>query len=155
MAKAARPLILDAPYRNKFECAIAEQLDEAGVKFSYETLKLPVAYPPRIGKYTPDFISTNTNIIIEGKGFFHGGASDRQKLVLVKEQHPDIDLRIVFQNAAKPIYKGSKTTYGKWATDHNFAWADKGIVPASWIKELKNECRRTNAKRSASKAPGS
>jgi hypothetical protein len=43
----------------------------------------------------------------------------------------------VFQNANAKIYKGSKTTYAKWAEDHDFKWADKGIVPASWIKELK------------------
>jgi hypothetical protein len=44
----------------------------------------------------------------------------------------------VFQDVKKPIYKGSKTTYAKWATDHGFTFSDKGVVPASWIKELKN-----------------
>jgi hypothetical protein len=139
---AKRPLILDAPYRNKFECAIAEQLDEAGVDFDYEKLKLAVAYPPRIGKYTPDFVPRKTNIIVEGKGFFYGGASDRQKLVLVKEQHPHLDIRIVFQNASKKIYKGSKTTYGKWADDHGFVWADKGRIPPTWIAEIKAQSKR-------------
>jgi hypothetical protein len=131
-----KPILLETSYRNTFEQKIATQLEEGGVKFTYETLKLSVAYPPRVGKYTPDFICGNS-IIIEGKGYFYNQAADRQKLILAKEQHPELDIRIVFQNANTKIYKGSKTTYGQWASDHGFKWADKGIVPPAWIKEMK------------------
>ena len=41
-------------------------------------------------------------------------------MILLKEQHPELDIRIVFQDMKKPIYRGSKTTYAKWATDHGF-----------------------------------
>jgi hypothetical protein len=61
----------------------------------------------------------------------------RQRLILAKQQNPALDIRIVFENASLPINKGSPTTYAKWAEDHGFKWADKGVVPASWIKEMK------------------
>jgi hypothetical protein len=141
-AKPARSVKLRAGTRNKFEESIATQLGDAGIDYGYETLKLPIEFAPRTGKYTPDFECRGSNIIIEGKGYFRK-AADRQKLVLAKEQHPHLDIRIVFYDARKPIYKGSPTTYGKWATDHGFPWSDKGLVPAEWIKDMKRHPKAT------------
>jgi Phage endonuclease I len=94
--------------------------------------------PAREARYLPDF--RVGNIIIETKGWFgRNGARERQKLVLLKEQHPDLDIRIVFSDARKPLYKGSPTTYAMWATDHGFTYSTKGIVPQRWIVHLKRE----------------
>lgn len=126
-------------YRSKLEERVAKQLDDANIKFGYETKKVSFVIPARTAKYNPDFECGS--IIIEAKGRFghngSGGAEVRQRLILAKQQNPDLDLRIVFQNANLPIYKNSKTTYAKWADDHGFLWADKGIVPATWLKEMK------------------
>jgi hypothetical protein len=129
-------LSVEPEYRSGLESRVGKQLTEAGVRFDYEGVKLTFNIPSRPAKYTPDF-PCRCPIILETKGFFYNGAADRQRLVLVKEQHPEIDLRIVFQNASKPIYKGSKTSYAKWADDHGFKWADKGRVPDTWIAEIK------------------
>ena len=100
-----------------------------------------------------DFEADKINIIVETKGYFYDSARDRQKLCLVKEQHPELDIRIVFQKADTKIHKTSKTTYGEWATDHNFKWADKGIVPDEWIEEMKkgtangSKCKPHRSKR--------
>lgn len=146
----------ESPYRNGFELKLAEQLDKAGIEFGYETLKLQVNYPPRTGRYTPDLIPKNSNIVIEGKGFFYGKAADRQKLILVKEQHPELDIRLVFQNASTKIYKGSKTTYGKWAEDHGFKWSDRGVIPQQWLYEIKEQQRgKTGADKLARDRAGS
>lgn len=140
---ARKPILIEARYRSLLEKKVADQLDEAGVPYGYESQWVHYTVPAREAKYLPDFTINNTKILIEAKGRFGGhlsdnnGAKERQKMILLKEQHPELDIRIVFQNAKKPIYKGSKTTYAKWATDHGFTWADKGVVPASWIKELK------------------
>jgi hypothetical protein len=131
----AEPLRIKPAYRNGLEKRVGEQLSSAGVSFQYEARTVSISVPQRKATYLPDFWAGN--IIIESKGYFYNGAKDRQKLILVKEQHPELDIRILFSDANKKIYKGSPTTYGKWATDHGFAWADKGIVPASWIKEMK------------------
>ncbi len=140
---------LQPKYRSDLEKRIAKQLEGAGVSFGYETLKVPFTVPAREAKYNPDFECGP--IIIEAKGRFghkgSGGAEVRQRLILVKDQHPDMDLRIVFQDASKPIYKGSKTTYAKWAETHGFQWADKGVVPAEWLKEIQTTKRKKNSKK--------
>src|SRR5262249_41167919 len=112
----------------------------AGVKFGYEARVVKFTIPAFNAKYHPDF-DCQGGIIIEAKGRFghrgNSGAEVRQRLALVREQHPDLDIRILFdKNAANlPIYKGSKTTKGQWATDHGFKWAS-GTVPAEWIAEM-------------------
>lgn len=130
-------LKIEPGYRSKLERDIATQLHSAGIVFGYEQMKLSVSFPPRVGKYITDF--NVRHIIIEGKGWFgRRSAHERQKFILAKEQHPDVDIRFVFQDARKPIYKGSKTTYADWARDHNFKFSDKGAIPKEWLRELKS-----------------
>ena len=124
-------------YRSKFEASFAKQLEGENVSFEYEASVIGYTIPERKGKYTPDFKllggRTSLPVFIETKGYWD--AEDRTKLKLVKEQHPDLDLRIVFMNANNKIHKKSKTTYGDWATKHGFKWANK-TIPKEWIKEL-------------------
>lgn len=140
--KAPRPLLVRAVYKSDLEDDLAQQLEEAGVDFEYESLKVPYQVPARDSEYIPDFILGNSGIIIEGKGRFgHRGdqkaaTRERQKMIFVKRQHPDLDIRFVFQNPNLPIYKGSKTTYAMWADTHGFPWAAKRI-PDEWIQEAK------------------
>lgn len=115
-------------YRSKFEEKVAREL--VGIS-TYETLKLRYAVPAKVCTYTPDFILTNT-IIIECKGRFT--LEDRQKMILVRQSHPHLDIRLLFQNARVRLTKTSKTTYGMWATKNNFIWAEKS-VPREWLEE--------------------
>jgi hypothetical protein len=141
-------LKLEKTYRSGLEKNIAAQLDAEGLSYDYEQLKLEYNVPARVAKYTPDFkVGT---IVIESKGAFGYGpnrfsggdpAKERQKLLLIKAQHPDLDLRIVFQRASTKIYKNSPTTYAAWATTHGFKWSDKGVIPPEWIKEMKSQDR--------------
>lgn len=143
MPSAKPALSVEPEYRSGLEKKVADQLAAEGIRFSYEGEWVPYLVPERQAKYLRDFQPTGTNIILEAKGRFGhdksdaNGARERQKLILVREQHPELDLRIVFQNARKPIYKGSKTTYAKWAEDHKFKWSDKGTVPPEWIEEIR------------------
>lgn len=137
------PILLEAKYRSSLERKVAKQLDSEGVEHDFEGFWIHYTVPARKAKYLPDFPILKTRIILEAKGRFGGtfrgadGAKEREKLILLKEQHPEYDIRIVFERAANKIYKGSKTTYGQWATDHGFLWSDKGVVPAEWIEEMK------------------
>ena len=119
-----------AGYRSAFELNLAKSLANNNVSFEYESEKLSYVPKPRV--YTPDFYLPDHGVYIEAKGYFD--KSDRVKMQLIKEQYPDLDIRIVFLNARNKIYKGSKTSYGDWATRHNFEWAEKNI-PADWYKE--------------------
>jgi hypothetical protein len=140
----SKPLLIKARYRNKLEARVGDQLDEAGVSFDYEPHQLSYLVPSRHALYTPDFRPKDKQgkhlaIILETKGYFIGGAKERQKYILFRDSNPTIDLRFVFSDASKPIYKGSKTTYAKWAKDNGFKFADKGIIPQSWIREMKGK----------------
>lgn len=116
-------------YRSMFEINIAKSLAERGVTFEYETKRL--TYIPKPRTYTPDFYLVETGIYVEAKGHLDRG--DRTKMILIKAQYPELDIRFVFMNANNKIYKGSKTTYAMWADKHGFEWAEKNI-PVEWLK---------------------
>ena len=116
-------------YRSQFELKLAKTLAENKVKFEYESKKF--LYVPKVRTYTPDFYLPDTDIFIEAKG--HLDKADRVKMVLVKEQHKDLDIRFVFMNARNRIYRGSKTTYADWCIRYDFRWAEK-TIPEEWFK---------------------
>lgn len=115
-------------YRSGLEDKISEDLKDRKLKFEYETLK--IKYEVHENRtYTPDFILPN-GVIIESKGRFT--TEDRKKHLLVKKQHPDLDIRFVFSNSRAKIRKGSKTSYADWCEKNGFMYADKRI-PEEWV----------------------
>lgn len=119
--------------RSGFEDTILEGLDRDGVCYLYEPDKL-VYSVERF--YIPDLLLND--IYIELKGYFRQDA--QRKMKAVKQQHPDKDIRFVFQNAnatiqgAKKRKDGSKMTCAEWADLHGFKWAN-GRIPKTWITE--------------------
>ena len=123
--------VIQISFRSGLEEYVADQLDQLGVAFEYETLVIKFTRPEKMHRYTPDFILPN-GIIIETKGRFL--TKDRQKHLLVKKQHPDLDIRFVFSNPNQRISKTSKTTYAKWCNTNGFEYA-KQTIPTTWLKE--------------------
>ncbi len=128
----------DRIYRNKFERLTAEQLTDKSVEFSYETERIRYTVE---GNYIPDFkirTATGKTIYVETKGngrSFDGQA--RRKLRAVQEQHPDIDLRIVFYTDGKCGPKRKDGTYMRqmeWAAKYGFKAAVRDI-PQEWLNE--------------------
>jgi hypothetical protein len=119
-------------YKSGFEAKIAEQIDSITVpaKSMYEITTIKYTVPARDSKYTVDWTLPN-GILVESKGRWT--REDRKKHLLVKEQHPELDIRIVFQSANTKISKGSKTTYAAFCDKHGILWAEKN-VPESWLK---------------------
>ena len=116
-------------YRSKFEAGVAASLEQRSVPFSYEPIVLDYVIQ---AKYKPDLILGN-GIVVELKGFF--SAQDRRKMLCVKEQHPELDIRMCFQNAKDKISRARKSiTYGAWATRHGFKWAS-GTIPEDWYEQ--------------------
>lgn len=113
-------------YRSGFEATLANQLKRGGVSFQYESIKLEYT---KTATYTPDFILPN-GIIIEAKGLWT--TEDRKKHLLVREQHPQLDIRIVFQSATNKIRKGSNTTYAGWCEKKGIKYANK-LIPEQWL----------------------
>jgi hypothetical protein len=116
-------------YRSGLEDRISKQLKSLSVPVKYEEFKIKYEVN-EVRTYTPDFELPN-GIIIESKGRFV--VADRKKHLLIKKQHPDLDIRFVFSNSRAKINKGSKTTYGMWCDKHGFLYADK-LIPEEWIK---------------------
>ena len=125
-------------YRNKFERTTGDGLKRKKVSFEYETEKLEYTVS---AKYIPDFIITTKSgrkIYVETKG--NGRSFDgpsRRKLIAVKSQHPDKDIRIVFYSDGKigPTRKdGTRLTQGAWAAKNGFTYAIKEI-PDEWLAE--------------------
>ena len=118
-------------FRSGLEEKVAEYLTSKGVGFSFETMKVHYVKPETKHIYTPDFILDN-GIIIETKGRWL--LDDRKKHILIRKQRPDLDIRILFQNANAKISKGSKTSYAAFCEKHGIPYAHREI-PEAWLKE--------------------
>lgn len=117
-------------YRSGLELEVAEKLLSEGIDGQYEENTINYTIPESKHKYTPDFRLPN-GIFVETKGRFL--AADRKKHLLIKQQHPNIDIRFLFQNSRSRISKKSKTTYADWCNKYGFTFADKSI-PSEWYK---------------------
>ena len=116
-------------YRSGLEEKVAKELEDAGIKYSYEKLK--VTYQVNeMRTYTPDFVIGT--LVIETKGRFT--TADRKKHLLIQKQHPLLDIRFVFSNPNAKLYKGAKTTYADWCDKHGFMWAKK-TIPKEWLDD--------------------
>lgn len=123
-------------YRSGLETRTAKHLDALGVPYAYEPGKVPFTEPAKARTYTPDFVLFHNGIVIDTKGRWE--TADRQKFKLLREQHPDLDLRLVFSNPLARIGKKSPTTYAMYATKIGCKFA-KETIPQSWIDEPVNE----------------
>lgn len=117
-------------YRSGLEKVVAEFLKQNKKNFRYEDLKIEWK-DLRYRTYTPDFILDN-GIIVETKGIFDN--EDRRKHLAVREQHPELDIRLVFSNTKAKLYKGSKTTYAMWCEKNGFLYSHR-VIPPDWLKE--------------------
>ena len=100
---------------------------------SLKSKRFPFEYEPChltytiYGKYTPDF-RIGRDIYLEVKGKLD--YPTRRKMVAVKREHPEKDIRIVFMRDNK--IKGTKMTYGSWAEKNGFPWS---VFPAFPFKK--------------------
>lgn len=120
-----------AGYRSGLEVKIAAELKAAGVDVAYEGVTLRYVIPERGAKYTPDWVLPN-GIIVESKGRWV--TEDRKKHRLIKEQHPNLDIRLVFSNPRDKIGKKSATTYALFCERLGLLYAARSI-PQAWLDE--------------------
>jgi len=114
-------------FRSQLEENIAKLLDGLGVSFEYESEKLGYTIEH---SYTPDFVLPNYTYL-EAKGYWD--PKDRRKILAVKKDNPDIDLRMVFQSPYNKISKKSKTTYAQWCEKHDIPWSSYQNIPIDWL----------------------
>ena len=97
-------------YRSNSEYNTSLVLLKNNIEFQYESDNIPYEWRED-KKYIPDFILPN-GIILEVKGRFM--LEDRKKHLFIRDQHPEVDIRFVFDNPTRKLYKGGKMTYGDW-----------------------------------------
>lgn len=132
-----QPPVKPSQVRSGFEFRVLKHLKETGLPFAYEPEKIKYVVPEKVHNYIPDFVvktRSGHEIRIEAKGLFD--AASRKKMVLVKEQHPELDIRLLFQRD-NYLRKGSKTKYSVWAKKHEFIYhvSANGTVPEAWLDE--------------------
>ena len=114
-------------FRSQLEERIAELLQELGVSYEYESTRVPYTIQHF---YNPDFILPNY-VHLEAKGYWT--SQDRRKILAVKKENPDLDLRMVFQAPYNKISKKSKTTYAQWCEKHDIPWCAFHTIPIDWL----------------------
>lgn len=120
--------------RSKLELKFEEILKDFEVEYGYEITRIPYIIPESKHNYTVDWTIAN-GVLLETKGYL-SDYQERNKYVLLKRQHPTLDLRFVFDNPNK-LCGGTKMTHAKWAEKYGFKWCGiKDIEQIkSWIKE--------------------
>ena len=114
-------------FRSNLEKSVADLLEQLGVSYLYESEKLSYTISHN---YTPDFVLPNYKYL-EAKGYW--AAEDRRKILAVKRDNPDIDLRMIFQSPYNTISKKSKTTYAQWCDRHDIPWTSYKDIPIDWL----------------------
>jgi hypothetical protein len=121
-------------FKSKFEKVVWEKLIKSFKTCSYETSKYKYIQPVIHREYTPDFNTGHTKVYLEAKGKLD--LETRKKMVWFKECNPNIRIIFVFMNPDVKIRKGSKTSYGDWATKAGFEWLDSRKDWISAYKEM-------------------
>ena len=114
-------------FKSKLEERIATLFVTLGVKYEYESEKIPYTIQHH---YCPDFVLPN-HVYLEAKGYW--APADRRKILAVKKDNPDMDLRMVFQAPYNKINKNSKTTYAMWCEKHDIPWTAYHDIPIDWL----------------------
>lgn len=116
--------------RSKLEDKFENLLQELDVSYEYEHTKIPYTIPESHHTYIVDWTTLN-GIHLETKGYLSDYA-ERRKYILLKQQHPTMDLRFIFDNPNK-LCGGTKQTHAAWAEKAGFKWC--GIKDTDTIKE--------------------
>ena len=112
-------------FRSKFERKVYDLSIKGKIKGAkYEPIRIPFTV---CRHYKPDWVLPN-GVVVEIKGRFT--AADRSKHLAIKQRHPAVDIRFVFQYD-NTLSKQSTTRYSDWCEKHGFLYAFKSI-PKEW-----------------------
>lgn len=133
-------------YRSNSEYNCACFLHKNKIDFQYEAEHIDFLWQEH-KKYIPDFILPN-GIILEVKGRFM--LEDRKKHLFIRNQHPEHDIRFVFDNPNRKLYKGGKMTYADWCEKYGFLYCKGGEgVPEEWLRPNANQGHNPSRRRAS------
>jgi hypothetical protein len=114
-------------YRSRLEAEVARKARSNKIPLEYEPFDIDFVQPAKKRKYKPDFVLQN-GVIVEVKGRLT--LADRQKMVMVRDQHPELDIRFVFKTD-NWLTNAKKNKYSDWCEANGFQYAF-GAIPKSW-----------------------
>jgi hypothetical protein len=117
-------------YRSRLEASVAKKAQASRISLEYEPFTVAFVQPAKKRKYNPDFVLAN-GILIEVKGRLT--REDRVKMILVRDQNPQLDIRFVFKEDGW-LTKTKTTRYSEWCKNNNFKYAFERI-PIQWTRE--------------------
>ena len=129
--KTQRGRAPNVKFKSGLERKFAELLLKYNVKAEYEAKRFEFV---RMAHYTPDW-KVSDSLFIETKGYF--SPRNRGDLLSFREQHPSIEIFLVFSAPNNRLTSKSKTTYAEWADRHNFRWCSISKFPIHLFKEEK------------------
>lgn len=132
-------------FRSNAEARIAKWLEDNGIKYDYENIKIPYTSTVKNGlcekcgnkkalqrrTYLPDFTFPDYGWILEVKGRLT--SSDRSKMIDIKKANPEISIRLLLLQDNK-LRKNSEKRYSTWCLDNGFLYCVKNL-PISWFKK--------------------
>jgi Phage endonuclease I len=106
--------------------AVAAHVEAQGIDLVYQphTIEYETHH-----SYIPDFTLEN-GVILETQGWL--SEKDRIKMLAVKKQNPNLDVRYIFQAPNNKIPETGQT-YAQWAEDNGIQWAPFYAIPIEWL----------------------
>jgi hypothetical protein len=99
-------------FRSGLEKKLSEKLDG---QYLFEPYSIPYTTHR---KYIPDFVHEDKKVLIECKGFFRAG--DTQKYTAIQDSlDGGWELVFVLSNPSKKVRKGGKINMGEWCAKNN------------------------------------
>lgn len=121
-------------YKSGLEKLFAELLFKHGVQAKYEARRFEFV---RMAHYLPDW-EINPTLYIETKGYF--SPRNRADLLSFREQHPGVEIFLVFSQPNNRLTAKSKTTYAEWCQRHKFRWSSiKDFPKYLWEQHNNND----------------
>lgn len=109
--------------KSGLENQVGSLLLAAGLQEGYEESSITYVIPASNHRYTPDFRPFKEKLIyLETKGRWE--SSDRKKMKLILEQHPEKTFLMIFGRSLNTITKKSKTTYADYCNKIGLKWID-------------------------------
>lgn len=121
-------------FRSGFEAKVAEHLPPTA---RYEPCPIPYSMTVT-SNYKPDWMLPEQAILIEAKGRF--SLEDRTKMMAVKRQYPNLDIRMVFQAPRQRITK--LMTAEDWCRKMGFPCTQGPTIPEEWLKHKPTKAQR-------------
>ena len=118
------------PFYKKVEI----QLKKQGVEYELNNKDKAIEYISckKTKVFVPCFVMSDGMIIECVSGLL---ARDCRKYLLLREQHPDLDIRFVFEIDNMKILGGDGLSLAEWAASNRFHWAKK-LIPLEWMVEI-------------------